>query len=135
MIEEKIRSYFEDRQGIIAVYLFGSYAMGKERLSSDVDIGLLLDTDESDATAIKDICMAELARLLRKDIHPVILNSAGETLLKQIFSKGKCVVINDRQKLARYRTAKFSQIAAFGPYRRQMQQGLIQRVMEGRLLG
>jgi len=34
--------------------------------------------------------MVELSRILRKDIHPVILNSAGEELLRQIFLKGKC---------------------------------------------
>jgi predicted nucleotidyltransferase len=41
---EKLTAYFNTESEIIAVYLFGSYAKGKEHHSSDIDIGLLFDT-------------------------------------------------------------------------------------------
>ena len=41
---EKLTVYFRTKPGVIAVYLFGSYAQGKERRTSDIDIGLLFDT-------------------------------------------------------------------------------------------
>jgi predicted nucleotidyltransferase len=44
---EKLTAYFKTKSEIIAVYLFGSYANGKEHRSSDIDIGLLLDTRDS----------------------------------------------------------------------------------------
>jgi hypothetical protein len=47
--------------------------------------------------------MVKLGRILRKDIHPVVMNSAGEVLLKQIFSKGECLVIRDRRRHAESR--------------------------------
>ncbi len=95
-IEDKIRDYFKNKREVIAVYLFGSYAAGKEQLFSDIDIGILLERHQIDTG--KEIItkyLVELARILRKDIHPVILNLASEELLKQIFQKGKCILTRD----------------------------------------
>ena len=130
-LEENIRIYFSDRKEVIAVYLFGSYAKGKERLLSDIDVGILLDKNDQDFLKEKKDYVVELGRALRKNIHPVILNLAGEELLKQIFSKGKCILINDSRKLALYRMVMFSRIAEFAYYRSQMQSGFIRKVMEG----
>ena len=76
---EKIQSYFSDENDVVAVYLFGSYAQGKARRTSDVDIGIF---EKKQIRYLK-----ELGRLLRKDIHPVILNTAGETLMQTGFIK------------------------------------------------
>jgi len=82
-IQEQVKAYFENRKEVIAVYLFGSYSEGKERPLSDVDIGVLLDDEYRPCFSdLQVLYMVELARLLRKDIHPVLLNSASEALLK-----------------------------------------------------
>ena len=129
---EKLSAYFNTKSEIIAVYLFGSYAKGKEHRSSDVDIGLLFNT--RDPALIKkkmDLVMVDLSRILRKDIHPVILNLAGEELLRQVFLKGKCILVKNPKKLARYKMTAFSRIADFAYYKNQMQSGLIRNIMEG----
>jgi len=129
---EKIRSYFAGKDEVVAVYLFGSHAEGKARRSSDVDIGILLNPNDSDAFLEKQTeYLKELGRLLRKDIHPVILNTAGEMLMQQIFVKGKCILDNEHRKHAEFRMVMFSRIAAFSDYRKQMQAGLIKNIMEG----
>jgi len=130
-LEENIKVYFRDKKEVTAVYLFGSYAKDKARPLSDIDVAILLDNNDRDflKEKRKDYTV-ELGRALRKDIHPVILNLAGEALLKQIFSKGKCILINDSKKLALYRMVMFSRIADFAYYRSQMQSGLIRKVME-----
>jgi predicted nucleotidyltransferase len=131
-LEEKIKSYFENKKEVIAVYQFGSYAVGKEGPFSDVDIGILFDRINEDLLSKRrNDYMVELGRILRKDIHPVILNSASEELLSQIFSKGKCVLINDAKKLAQHKMVMFVKIAEFAHYRSKMQLGLIRKVMEG----
>ena len=131
-IEEYIKDYFNNKREVIAVYLFGSYEAGKERPLSDIDIGILLERDELDSNReIITNCIVELGRLLRKDIHPVILNSASEELLRQIFLKGQCILINNSKKLAKFKMVKFVDIADFAYYRNQMQSGLIRKVMEG----
>ena len=130
-IIEKIEGYFKNRSDVTAVYLFGSYASGKESLSSDLDIGILLDRTYIDAAEKKKYeFMVDLSRLLRKDIHPVILNFAGEELVRQIFVKGKCILVNNSKGLARYKIVMFARIADFAYHRKQMQSGLIKSIME-----
>jgi len=132
MLIEKLTEYFKNREEVIAVYLFGSYAEGRESPLSDVDIGILITkSDRSFSREKRNRYMVELAKILRKDIHPVILNSASEELMRQIFLKGKCILINDSKKLSRYKMVTLSKIAEFAQYRSQMQLGLIKKVMEG----
>ena len=129
---EKLTAYFKTKPGIVAVYLFGSYAKGKEHRTSDIDIGLLFDTMNPVLAKQKtDTMMIDLSRIFRKDIHPVILNFTGEELLRQIFLKGKCILIMDSRKLARFKMTTFSKIADFAFYKNQMQSGLIRNIMEG----
>jgi predicted nucleotidyltransferase len=119
----KLKGYFKDKSEVIAVYLFGSQATDKTRRASDVDIGVLLDT--------KNLYMVDLANILKKEIHPVILNSAGEELMRQIFTKGRCILVTDQKKLSLFKMTMFARIADFGYYRQQMQSGLIRNIMEG----
>ncbi len=131
-LDEKIKAYFEHKREVIAVYLFGSYAEGKARDLSDVDIGILLDGNNRDFfKGRRDDYIVELSRILRKDIDAVILNSAGEELLRQMFLKGKCILVKDSRKLARYKAVMLAKIAEFGYYRSRMQSGLITKIMEG----
>ncbi len=132
-IEEQITKYFNTKKEVIAVYLFGSYAADKERNSSDVDIGIFLDGRAPDFFAEKrNEYIVELGRVLRKDIDPVILNSASTELLRQVFFKGNCILVKDVKKLARYKTFIFAEIAEMGYYRGRMQSGFIRKVREAK---
>ena len=125
-----ISAYFTNKREVIAVYLFGSYAEGKERPLSDIDIGILFGrTDRNAIKEIRNKCIVELSRILRKDIHLVILNSASEELIRQIFLKGKCILVSDPKKLSQYKMVMLAKIAEFAYYRTQMQAGLIRKVM------
>jgi len=131
-LAKRITTYFKSKPEVIAVYIFGSYAQGIQRRLSDIDIGILLDRRAlKDAGKIINKYMIELPRILRKDVHPVILNTASEELLKQIFKKGKCVLINDSKKLARYKMVMFANIADFSYYRDRMQSGFLRKAIEG----
>lgn len=131
-LDENITAYFKNKKEVVAVFLFGSYAEGKDRVLSDIDIGILLDRNSRDFfNERKNDYIVELGRIMRKDIDPVILNLAGEELLRQVFSKGRCILVNNSRKLSRYKTVMFSKIAEFGYYRNRMQSGLIRKIMEG----
>ena len=130
---QKIKDYFKSRREVIAVYLFGSYAVGREQPFSDIDLGIIInEPDKENSLEKKNQYIVELGRLLRKDIHPVILNNAGEELLKQVFSKGKCLLVRDVRKHAHIKTAMFVKMAEFDYYRKQFQKSLIKNIMEGR---
>ncbi len=132
MIEEKTRDYFINKEEVIAIYLFGSYAEGREHDLSDIDIGIILDgRDSAFFHERRDMYTVELGRITRKDIDCVILNSAGEVLLRQVFLKGKCILVRDKRKLALHKTVMFSRIAELGYYRSRLQSGLIKKVMKG----
>ncbi len=131
-LETTIRDYFEGRKEVTAVYLFGSYATGKEHDCSDIDIGVVLDESALESyTERRENYLVGLGRILRKDIDPVILNKANLTLLRQVFLTGKCILVNNSKKLAIYKTVMFVRIAEFSYYRSQMQAGLIRKIMKG----
>jgi len=131
-IHENIKSFFENKKDIVAVYLFGSHAEGRERLSSDVDLAILFDNRGREAVnQLLDKYLVDLSRCLRKDIHLTAMDFAGEELLKQIFKKGKCLVVNDSKKLAYFKMMALSKISSFHYYRSQMQSGIIRKVLEG----
>jgi predicted nucleotidyltransferase len=131
-LEETIADYFKaNSAGITAVYIFGSQASGRYIPSSDVDIALLFDRSDPDYIhSCMDEILLKLPKLLRKDIHPVAMNSASEALLKQIFSKGRCLLVNDSRKLAEFKMIAYARIAGFNYYLKKMQAGLIRRVLE-----
>ena len=131
-IHENITAFFENKKDIVAVYLFGSYAGGKERTSSDVDLAILFGNRDREAVNQRlDEYLVALSRNLRKDAHLIAMDFAGEELLKQIFKKGKCLVVNDPKKMAYFKMIAFTKIVNFEYYRSQMQKGIIRKVMEG----
>ncbi|MFW5902093.1 MAG: type VII toxin-antitoxin system MntA family adenylyltransferase antitoxin [Thermodesulfobacteriota bacterium] len=130
-IETEIKRYFADKEEAAAVYLFGSHARGRETAASDVDIAVLMQRScLPSAQAFRKQYMAELGGILKKDIHPVVMNHAGELLLKQIFSKGKRILARDPAFDAHFTMIAYSRIMDFTPYLKQMQEGLKKRMLE-----
>jgi len=121
-----IEKYFSKRPEVIAVFLFGSHASHKQRLDSDVDLGILLKYEEVyRADELREKFIVELSRILRKDIHPAIMNIAGEDLLRQILSKGICIRVNDPKRLSQFMLVSLCRIAEFGYYRKMLEKGFL----------
>lgn len=130
-ISDKISSYFKDQKEIVAVYLYGSCAVNKERPFSDVDIGIVVNYPALN-TVKKNIdrYISDLSRMIRKDIHLVLLNLAGENLLYQVFEKGQCLVVNNQSELSLFKMKEFTKIADFSYHKKKMQQGFINNMMK-----
>jgi predicted nucleotidyltransferase len=131
-IKAKIADYCASQPEIVACYLFGSYAGGRKRQGSDVDVAFLLDASVARSQYFdqKLVYHSGLARLLRLDIHPVTMNDAGEVLLEQIFGKGITVFTRDVSELSRFRAIRLSMIAEFAPYRNRMEEALFRKYKE-----
>ena len=126
----KIAEYFSAKEEVIAVYLFGSYAKGREKKRSDIDLAILLDRNVlSRQGELSTVFLTDLGRMLRKDLHIVIMNCAGEGILSQIFKHGKCVFQRDAQVLSNFRTASYSLIAEFGYSRAIMEKSFVSRIL------
>ena len=113
-----IADYCATRPEIVACYLYGSRAKGKERSGSDVDLAFLLDgsVTADEYYNLKMTYYAGLGKSLRLDIHPLIMNNAGEVILGQVFGKGKIVYQNDAEALRSFRRHKLPFIAEFSYY-------------------
>ena len=131
-IAKKICSFFNKYPEVVAVYLFGSYARGREQRDSDLDLAILLDqTALPRLNKLKRKFTADLARILRKDLHLVIMNSAGEELIKQIFKYGRCIMNQRPELLSRFKMSSYAMIAEFAYYKDQMKKGFINRLFRG----
>jgi len=131
-LKNYIATYCDTRPEIVACYLFGSRAAGKERAGSDVDVAFLLDATilPADYFNLKMSYLSNLGALLRLDIHPLIMNDAGEVVLEQIFRKGIPVYGYDSLDCVRFRMLQFSLIAEFAPIRDRMEDVLFRKYKE-----
>ncbi len=117
-LKSVIADYCATRPEIVACYLYGSRAKGKEHSDSDVDLAFLLD-DSVAAEQYYDLKMtyyAGLGELLRLDIHPLIMNDAGDVVLGQVFGKGKLLYQQNAETLRTFRRHKLPLIAEFSYY-------------------
>jgi uncharacterized protein len=133
-ITDTISAYFRTKPEIAAVYLFGSFAQGKQHASSDLDLAILfkdLHQHSRMASQRMDHYLVALSRLLRKDPHLITMNTAGEILLKQIFSKGRCILVNDRKALSLFTMAAYARIVDFSYHYASMKKGFTQRILQG----
>ena len=87
--------------GILAVYLFGSFAEGREHRESDVDLGFLLDRalypGERERFEFRVVAGSRLIDLLRRPADVVVLNDAPPELGRAIVTKGKRLYCTDAE--------------------------------------
>ena len=131
-IADIVAAYCAERPEIVACYLFGSQASGKARSGSDVDLAFLLKSDvpRSGYTELTLEYFAQLSRMLRRDIHPQVMNNAGELVLEQIFRKGLVVYGAEDFDNAYFRMTQTAQIAEFAPLRKRMEDNFLERMKE-----
>ena len=93
---ERVQTLLPDVQ---AVYLFGSFAQGDERLESDIDIALLLP--HARAKALGTLYGSELHQALtqrfKRDVDLINLRQVSTVFQNQIVSTGKLVYSADEQ--------------------------------------
>jgi len=112
---EKISLYFDRRSEVMAVYLFGSYAKGRQEMDSDIDLAIFLNRDDRPRrNELRKQYIVDLGRILRKDMHIVIISSIDEGILAQIFKYGQCIMNHDPHLLAHFKMIAYAMIADFG---------------------
>jgi predicted nucleotidyltransferase len=88
---DQLRRAFAGRPGIVAAYLFGSFARDEARPASDVDIGVILSAGKPrtlEALVPLDELREELALLLGREVDLVPMNEAPPELLHRILRDG-----------------------------------------------
>ena len=100
MIAEKkiIISILKEKiSGLLAIYLFGSRAMGQFRDDSDYDIGIYFDTDISTLELYE--LSNRIAKDLKNDVQIIDMAKASEVMNMQIVSKGHILYKSDKYSM------------------------------------
>lgn len=91
-----LAEYFAQRTDVVCAYLFGSHASGASCPDSDVDVGVLLDSNDRGSLGHMVEIEGDLqAALPGKRVDVVILNEAGLRLCHEIVSTGQVVFERD----------------------------------------
>lgn len=96
-IKKDIATLCEKEQAIMAAYLFGSYAEERQKISSDLDVALLLNEKEMDSFPLLSF-ISNLERKVGLNADVVILNNAGEILKFEIRRHGLLVFERTRER-------------------------------------
>ena len=130
-LKREVKRYFQGKDEVIAVYLFGSRATGKDVPGSDVDIAVLtvpFKKYKPDSFEARTQMQKELSRLLRKDMDIVFLQEVGEVLLFEILRDGEILLERDTQRHHTFMVSRLMRCLDFHFYQKRMQNGLIQAI-------
>lgn len=125
----RVRDYFEGKRGVLAVYLFGSQASGRQNSSSDVDLAVLLKRGGPRQTSGQEFKFrCELEGLLHTDVDVTILNHADLFLAHQALTKGVAVFVRDRRRAEQLKWRLVNAYWDFIPTRRILEGESIRRL-------
>ena len=93
-LKEKIRKYFSDKPEIAAVYLYGSFAKGRARKDSDIDLAVLVN-DKGGFSGF-DIPQTrytyDLQKITHKEVEVQNLDAVSVDFAKRVISEGKILL-------------------------------------------
>lgn len=127
-------------EDIIALYLFGSYAEGKQTPVSDIDLAVLLERDfpQNSYFEKKLALLSTITSLLKTDeVDLVILNQVPPALSYRILSKGRLLFEKTDKKSQRvsFQVRICDRYFDFKPVAKVLHEGLVRRIKEGRFGG
>jgi predicted nucleotidyltransferase len=122
---------------VLTAYLFGSYATGKARPESDVDVALLLSgTDEVERFERRLRLMGEVEEALgRRPADVVVLNDAPPLLAHQVLRHGRLIFERDRAARVEFEVRAGKIYADLQPMYEYHSQDLFQKIREAGLSG
>lgn len=128
-IENTIREYFHCKEGIIAVYLYGSIVSGHTHPESDVDIAVLYEHAHIPSIFQLFELMETLSELINKKVDLVCLNSVSPILQKQVIFKGKPLMVNDSHQLALFVIKAYNMYIDLKMIRRPIEESVLKRLV------
>ena len=102
-IVTRLRGYFDERDEVAMAFLFGSWAKGRQRSDSDVDIavyfrpvGGVMEWENPDAHYESEgEIWSDLERMLGKNVELLVLNRAVPTVAESAL-RGIPLIVRDR---------------------------------------
>ncbi len=127
-IKKLIADEFRNQKGLVAVLLYGSYARGTPRPTSDVDIAVLYSSEETipDAISLWEL-QCQLRQKLSMDVDLICLNKADPIIGNQIYRNHLPVIVKEPTSLAEYFVLLSSEYAELKEFIRPMEGQILKR--------
>lgn len=126
-MESDILKFFKDKEGIVSIDLFGSYAEQRAGPESDIDIAILCEWGKIPTPLELIEWRSELESLLHKNIDLVCLNDVSPILGMQIAKNRKNLLMNKSRPYDDYQMRLFSDYAELKELRRPMEENILKR--------
>lgn len=94
-----LQKYFKKERSVVLAFVFGSFAKGVAAKDSDCDIAVYLSPADykTKKQELQDKIYLDMARIVKKEIGLVCLNTAQASLVSNIFKTGIALVIKDKK--------------------------------------
>lgn len=130
-MKEKLKKFFKNERGIVALYLFGSHAKKSKRIPEDVDVAVFYERGSIPNPRQTLEIQEKLAGLLKKDVDFVMMNRANPILKHQIFREGKLLLNNNPSHLNEFFARSVTEYDEIKRVRRPIEQS----ILKGRVYG
>jgi len=115
------REIHKEKLPIVLAYLYGSFAKGKEKEGSDIDIAILLKEDEYSTDPLSVFgnvhgFARRIERLIKKEIDIHILNRAPLSFSYIVVTTGVPIYISSKIALYRYQNKILGMFFDFRPF-------------------
>lgn len=132
-LEIYLNEILKDTPSIVAVYLFGSYATGKEKAQSDMDLAFLLDakaykSDSFEATGPAHMAAMRIGISFKRETDVVILNSSSVELAYEAVTSGRCVYEAEQDRRLEYEATIRSMYYDFRPFLMELRSSFLDRL-------
>ncbi len=124
--DETVRKVLQERIApkgnlIKAIYLFGSYAKGKEKAKSDIDLAFVFDEnyykeDPFGALREAELLGAEIGKMMHKAVDVVILNGSSLSFAYYTVRNGICLYESSTVNRILYEVALDNKYQDFMPF-------------------
>ena len=100
---KRLRQYLQNRNDVSFAMVFGSFAKGKERKDSDLDVAIFFREDAVPQGFDVLVLEQKLSDAAGREVDLAVLNSAGVFLRHQIQNCHSMLLLHDRIAYCRYR--------------------------------
>lgn len=105
-IIEELKHFLENDPNVVFAVIFGSYATGRHKRDSDIDIGIYF-AEPPEGLDLLDL-IHRLSELAGRDVDVVVLNKASAFLRHQAMKNRIALIIKDRTIYRRFREKTIS---------------------------
>ena len=115
---ERIVRYFQERDEVVSLYLFGSSARARKTKESDIDIAVLIDESgfqKTDLERFRKEYFEASPRFSLRPVDMVILNTAPPFLKFQVLKKGRVLFERERNLRVRFTEKAINEYLDYKP--------------------